>query len=148
MKGVGQFRRGVFPEGAEPKPVLQFGGMPAAVLLGGEVVIDGPRPHIDLVGDERDQGRRRPLIRPQRPSWMAQIAQHQRVAEAAVIASAAPSHREIRLGQRVIAHQLAPVRGRIEERGDLGLGQLLSAHRSCSPEASRRQTSRSEPRSR
>jgi hypothetical protein len=60
MKDVGQFLWGVFPEGAEAKPVLQFCGMPAAVLLGGEVVIDGPRLHIDLVGDKRDQGRRRP----------------------------------------------------------------------------------------
>jgi hypothetical protein len=33
---------------------------------------------------------------------------------------------------------------RIEQRGDLSLGQLLSAHRSCSPEVLHRQTSRSE----
>jgi hypothetical protein len=32
---------------------------------------------------------------------MAQVAQHQRIAQAAVI-SAAPDHREIRLGQRVV----------------------------------------------
>ena len=84
----------------------------------------------------------------QRPPRMAQVAQHQRVAEAAVIAAAAPNHREIRLGQRVMAHQLTRLRGRIEQRGDLGFGQLLSAHRSCSPEAWRRQTSRSGPGSR
>jgi len=148
MKVVGEFRRGALPEGTEPKPVLQFGSMSAAILLRGEVVTDRLRPHIDLFGDKRDQGRRRPLIGPQRPPWMAQVAQHQRVAETAVIASATPNHREIRLGQRVIANQLTRLRGRIEQRGDLGLAQLLSAHRSCSFETSRRQASRSEPRCR
>jgi hypothetical protein len=43
VKGVDEFRRGVFSEGAEPETVLQFGGMPAAVLLGGEIPIDGVR---------------------------------------------------------------------------------------------------------
>ena len=33
MKGVGEFGRGVFPEGAEAKPVLQFGSMSSAILL-------------------------------------------------------------------------------------------------------------------
>ena len=123
MKGVGEFGRGIFPEGAEAKPVLQFGSMSSAILLRGEVVTDGFRPHVDLFGDKRDQGCRRPLIGPQRPPWMAEVAQHQRVAETAVIASAAPNHRKIRLGQRVIANQLTWLRGRIEQRGDLGLAQ-------------------------
>jgi hypothetical protein len=65
MKGLGEFGRGVFSEGAEP--VLQFGGMPAAILLGDEIAIDGLRMHVDLFGDKRDQRRRRPLIGPQRP---------------------------------------------------------------------------------
>ena len=52
MNGGGEFRRGVFPEGAQPKPLLQFGGMPAAVLLGGEIAFDGLRAHIDLFGDK------------------------------------------------------------------------------------------------
>jgi hypothetical protein len=69
MKAVGEFCRGVFSEGAEAKPVLQFGSMPTTILLRGEVVTDGFRPHIDLFGDKRDQGRRRPLIGPQRPPW-------------------------------------------------------------------------------
>ena len=52
MKGLGEFGRGVFSEGAEPQPILQFSGMPAAILLGGEIVIDGLRLHIDLFGDK------------------------------------------------------------------------------------------------
>ena len=31
------------------------------------------------------------------------------------------------------AYQLTLIRGRIEQRGDLGLGQLLSSHHSCLP---------------
>ena len=115
MKGIGEFGRGVFSEGAKAEPVLQFGGMPAAILLGGEIVIDGLRTHIDLFGDKRDQRRRRPLIGPQRPPGITQVAQHQRIAEAAVIAAAAPDHREIRLRQRVMANQLTRLRGRIEQ---------------------------------
>ena len=114
MKGLGEFRRGVLPEGAQPKPVLQFGSMPAAILLGGKVVIDDFRPHIDLFSNKQDQNRWRPLVGPQRPPRMAEVAQHQRVAEATVIAAAAPDHREIRLGQRVMANQITLLPGRFE----------------------------------
>ena len=98
---------------------------------------------IHLFGDKRDQRRRRLLIGPQRPPRMTQVAQHQRIPEATVITAAAPDRREIRLRQCVMANQLTRLRGRIEQGDDLGLGQLLSVHRSCSPEAWRRQTSRS-----
>jgi len=114
MKGLGEFRRGVLPEGAQPKPVLQFGGMPAAILLGGKVVIDDFRPHIDLFSNKQDQNRWRPLVGPQRPPRIAEVAQHQRVAEATVITAAAPDHREIRLGQRVMANQITLLPGRFE----------------------------------
>jgi hypothetical protein len=121
--------------------------MPAAGLRG-EIVIDGFRPHIDLFGDKRNQHRCRPLVGSQWPPRMAQVAQHQRITEAAGIAAAAPNHREICLSQRVMANQLARVCRRLEQRGDLGLGQLLSAHRSGFPEASHRQTNRYGPESR
>jgi hypothetical protein len=42
--------------------------------------------------------------------------------------------REITGGQRIVTDEFTRIRGRIEQRGDLSLGQLLSAHRSCSPE--------------
>jgi hypothetical protein len=38
--------------------------------------------------------------------------------------------REITGGQRIVTDEFTRIRGRIEQRGDLGLGQLLSAHRS------------------
>lgn len=141
MKSANEFGRGVLPKRAEPKPVLQFGSMPSASLRG-EIVIDGFQPHIGLFGDKRNQRRRRPLVGSQRPPRMAQVAQHQRITEAAGIAPAASNHREIRLSQRVMANQLARVCRRLEQHGDLGLGQLLPAHRSGSPEASHRQTNR------
>jgi len=143
MEGFGKFGRSMFSEGAEPQSVLQFSGMPATVLLGGEIAVEGLRMCIDLFGDKYGQRCRRPLIGSQRPPRMTQVAQHQRITEAAVIAAAAPDHREIRPRQHVMADQLMRLRGRIVQRGDLGLGQLLSVHRSCSPEAWRRQTSRS-----
>lgn len=52
MEGFAKFGRSMFSEGAEPQPVLQFGGMSAAVLLGGEIVIDDRRAHVDLFGDK------------------------------------------------------------------------------------------------
>ena len=139
----GRQRRARREGGGGGQPVLQFSGMPAAVLLGGEIAVDRLRPHIDLFGDKGDQRRRRPLIGPQRPPRMTQVAQHQRITETAMIAAAAPDHREIRLRQHVMANQLTRLRKWIVQRGDLGLGQLLSAHRSCSPAAWRWQTSRS-----
>ena len=48
VKGVGELRRGVFCEGPQSKPVLQLGSMPPPILLGGEIIIDGFRLHIDL----------------------------------------------------------------------------------------------------
>ena len=58
-----------------------------------------------------------------------QIAQHQGVAEAVVVAAVTPNRREIVGGQRVVSHQFTAIGRRIEQRGDLDLGQLLSAHR-------------------
>jgi hypothetical protein len=50
------------------------------------------------------------------------------VAEAIMIATTAPDRCEVRSRQCVVAYQLTLIRGRIEQRGDLGFGQLLSSH--------------------
>jgi hypothetical protein len=34
-----------------------------------------------------------------------------------------------------VAYQLTLIRGRIEQRGDLGFAQLLSSHHSCLPDS-------------
>src|SRR5438270_11199072 len=50
-----------------------------------------------------------------------------------MIATTAPDRCEVRSRQCVVAYQLTLIRGRIEQRGDLGFGQLLSSHHSCFP---------------
>jgi hypothetical protein len=76
------------------------------VLLEDEIIIDGFRPDIDLLGNKRDQRRRRPFTDAQGTPGIAEVAKHQRVAEAAVIASTAPDRGDVRLGQGIVAHQL------------------------------------------
>jgi hypothetical protein len=117
-------------EGAKAEPVLQFCGMTPAGLARDQVVVDGLWPDIDLFGDKRDQRGRRSLIDAQGPSRIAEIAKHQRVAEATVIAATPPNHSGICLAQCAVTHQLTPIGRWIEQRGDLGFGQLLSAHHS------------------
>jgi hypothetical protein len=51
-----------------------------------------------------------------------EIAKHQRVVEATVIASTPPDHGDICLAECVIAHQLTLISRWIEQRGDLGFG--------------------------
>ena len=91
------------------------------------------RKNVDLLGDERQQRGRRSLAGAQRTAGIAQVAKHQRVTEAVVIAAAAPNRGEVRVGQRVVADQLTLIRRRIEQRGDLGFGQLLPSRHSCLP---------------
>src|SRR5262249_22718840 len=55
------------------------------------------------------------------------------VAEATMIAPTPPDHGSICLAQCAVAHQLTPIGRWIEQRGDLGFGQLLSAHQPCLP---------------
>jgi hypothetical protein len=62
------------------------------------------------------------------------MAKHQRVAEATVIAPTPPNHGGICLAQCAVAHQLTPIGRWIEQCGDLGFGQLLSAHQPCLPD--------------
>ena len=93
-------------EGTEPKSVLQFRSVPPTVLLEDEIIIDGFRPDIDLLSNKRDQRSRRPFTDAQGTPGIAEVAKHQRVAEAAVIASTAPDRGDIRLGQGIVAYQL------------------------------------------
>ncbi len=113
MKGVGEFGRGVFSEGAEAKPLLQFGSMPTTILLRGEVGTNGLRPYIGLFGGKRDQGRRRPQFGPSRTrhGWRAccdvSYATVWRVADRAGI--------ELTAGREAKGRRLAPEqRARVE----------------------------------
>lgn len=64
---------------------------------------------------------------------MTQVAKHERIAEAAMVTTAAPDHREICIRQRVVAHQFTLIRGRAEQCADLGFGQLRSSCHSSLP---------------
>lgn len=61
---------------------------------------------------------------------MAHVAEHERIAETVLIATAAPDHGEVRRGQCAMAHQLALIGWRVEQRGEQGSGQNLSSRHS------------------
>src|SRR5208283_1020215 len=103
--------------------------MALTVSFLGKVFVKSLRRSINLAGDERDKGRWRPLIGLQGPAWMTQISEHERIAETVLIATASLDHGEVRGGKRVMAHQLALISRRIEQRRELGSSQnLLSRH--------------------
>jgi len=129
----GQFGRRARAEGPQSKPVLQFRSVAPTVLLRAQIIVEGFRLNLDLLGNKRDKSSRRSFTDAQGTPGIAEVAKHQRVAESAVIAPAPPDQGDIRLGQCVVAQQLTLIRKRIKQRGNLGLGQLLSAHCLCSP---------------
>lgn len=104
------------PERTQPQPVLHLGGMAHAIPFGGEIGIDRLWQNIDLFSDECQQRFRGPLAGAERAARMAQVAEHQRMTEAVVIAPAPPDRREVGLRQRIVTHQFMVLGGRIEHR--------------------------------
>jgi hypothetical protein len=96
------------------KFVLQLKGMSLTVSFRGKIFIDGMRKGIDLPGDKCDKGRGWPLLRPQGPAWIPQIAEHERITETVLITTASLDHRKVAGRQRVMAHQLALIGWGIE----------------------------------
>ena len=88
------------PEGTQPQPVLQLGGMASTVPLGGQEFVDCARKDLDLLGNKGKQRRRRTFTGAQRTTGMVQIAKDQRLTEAIVVA-ATPS----------VRHQVSVLRG-------------------------------------
>jgi len=91
--------------------------------------LDRRRKNVNLLCHESRQLCWRPLTGSQRTTRIAQIAQHEGATDAVMLAPTPMNDREITCGQRIVADEFTPLRRRIEQRGDLGLGQLLSAHR-------------------
>jgi hypothetical protein len=133
MKAIGELRRCVFPEGAEPKPLLALNGVSLPVPLGRQIRLHRRRKSVDLLCHESRQLCRRLFTSSQRTTRIPQIAQHQCATEAVMLAPTPMNDREITGGQRIVTDEFTGIRGRIEQRGDLGLGQLLSAHRFMLP---------------
>ena len=127
---------------------LQFHRMTATILFGRQITVDGVRQDIDLTSDKRNESSGGPLTGMQRTAGMTQITKHDRVTETAVIATATSDHGDIRVGQCVMAHQFRVIRGRIEQRRELGFRQLLPPRHARLPEHRNRETNRSGPASR
>jgi hypothetical protein len=83
------------PEGPKPETVLQFGRLAPSVALRGEIVLDRLRKSVNLLCDEQEQRPRRPLACLQRTARITQIAKHEGVAEAIIIATTAADRCEV-----------------------------------------------------
>ena len=143
-----QQRRRAWPKRAQPQPVLQLGGMGDAAAFCSQISIDRLWKHVDLFCDECEQRCRRPLAGAQRAARIAQVAQHQRMAEPVMVAARPPDRRQVGVQQGVVAHQITLFCRRIEHPHDLGVAQLLPPRHSCLLDLCGRQTSRSGPGSR
>ncbi len=90
-----QLGGGTGPERTKLQSVLQLGGMTSAVPLGDQIFVDRLRKNTDLIGDKREERSRRSLTGAQRTAGITQVAKHQSMTEAVVIATAAPDRREV-----------------------------------------------------
>lgn len=118
-------------ERAKTKPILKLYSVTPTSLFRCEIVVEDFGMNIDLIRNKRDNSCRWPLLGVQGAARMTQVAKHERVAEAAVITTATPDHRDIRIGQCVMAHQFTLLRKRIEQCADLRFGQLRPSCHSC-----------------
>src|SRR4051812_11373446 len=131
QESICQFGGGASPKGAKAKSLLALDGLALTGPLRSQILIDGVRKNPDLVSDEREQDGRRSLAGAQRTTGEAQVAEHECMAEAVVIAAAAPDRGEISSGQREMTHQLTLLRRWVKQLCDLGLAQSLSSCHSC-----------------
>ena len=92
---AGQIGGRTRPEGTKPETILQFGRMALSVLLRGEIADSGLGKNVDLRGDKMDESGRWPFVGAQRTARVPQVAEHEGVTEAAVIAAAAPDQRDV-----------------------------------------------------
>ena len=143
-----QLRRGPRSKRTQPQPVLQLGRMAPAVPFSGQIFVNRVWKNVDLFGNKGKERFRWLFACSQWATRIAQVAKHERLAEAVVVATAPPDHGEVGVRKRVVAHQLTLLRWWIEQRHDLGFAQLLPSHHSCLLDLSGRQTSRSAPGSR
>jgi hypothetical protein len=70
--------------------------MAPSIPLLGEIVLDRLRKSVNLLCDEQEKRPRRPLTRPQRTARIAQIAKHEGIAEAIMVAATAADRSEVR----------------------------------------------------
>jgi hypothetical protein len=90
-----QLGGGTGPERTKLQSVLQLGGMTPAVPLGDQIFVERLRKNTDLIGDKCEERSRRSFTGAQRTARITQVAKHQSMTEAVVIATAAPDRREV-----------------------------------------------------
>jgi hypothetical protein len=88
-----QLSGGTCSERTQPQPILQFDGMTSAVPFRDQIVVDPLRADADLVSDECEERSRRSFIGAQWTTRITQVAKHERMTKAVVIATAAPDRR-------------------------------------------------------
>jgi len=76
-------------ERTQPQPVLQLGRVAPAVPLGRQIVVNRLWKNVDLFGNKSKEWLRWPFVGPQRTTGIPQVAKHERLTEAVVIATAA-----------------------------------------------------------
>jgi hypothetical protein len=90
-----QLSGGTGSERTELQSVLQLGGMRPAAPLGEQIFVDRLRKNIDLISDKCEERSRRFFTGAQRTAGITQVAKHQSMTEAVVIATAALDRREV-----------------------------------------------------
>ena len=111
QKQLRQLGGGLFAERTKPELLLTLDGVTPAVPLGDEIFVDRSGRTPICSATKCEQRRRRPLTGAQSTAGIAQIAKHERIAEAVVIATAAQDRREISCRQREVTDQFALVVG-------------------------------------
>src|SRR5271165_548159 len=99
-----QCRGGAWPKRTQPQPILQLSGMAPAVPLDSQILVDGFWKNVELFSDECDERFRWSLAGLQRATGIAQVAQHERMTEAVVIATTTPDRRDVGVRQCIVAH--------------------------------------------
>ena len=90
-----QLYDGAFAERAQPKALLALDGVALAAPLGTASIVGRVGRDVDLLGNEVQHIRGRALAGAQRTAGVTQVAKHQRVTEAVVIATAASDGGEV-----------------------------------------------------
>ena len=122
---VGQFSSKTFAERTESKLLLAFDSVALAVSLLGNVCVDRFRKNIDLFSNKCQQGCCGPLANAHGATGISQVAAHEGVAEAVVIAAATFDRCQVGFRQSVMTHQLALFRRGIKQSGNLRFVQSL-----------------------
>ncbi len=128
---VQQLGEGATAKRAQAEVLLALHGMALPAPLGLDVFAYRTRHSADLLGHELHHGSGRALAGPQCAAGLAQVAEHQRVAEPVVVAAAALGCGQVLGRHGVMAHQLALLNGRVEQLRELGFTQLLPSRHSC-----------------